>query len=69
MNKKIIKETKYFPIGNRKLQFRAGQWKRCYNLIPYIMIRANPYNETWKDFSIELGFLSWTVGFRIEPND
>lgn len=46
--------------------FRYSGWDRCFNLFPYCVIRSNPLREDWKDFSIELGWLIWAAGFRID---
>lgn len=58
----------YKEIAIGKNTFRFAGWDRCFNVLPYFVIRANPQYTDWKDFSIEFGWLIWAAGFRIVLN-
>lgn len=56
---------KELSIG-RKITFRYSGWDKCFNILPYCVIRANPRYTDWKDFSIECGWLIWAAGVRFD---
>lgn len=65
---KEYNKTRYFYIVNKIFHFRYGGWDRCFNVLPYIVVRANPTKMNWSDFSIECGWFLWAFGIRVEPD-
>lgn len=61
------KESKHLKLFSKSVFFRYAGWQGCFNVLPYIVIRKNPIRTDWKDFSIELGWLLWAFGVRIQP--
>ena len=55
---------KYKELSIGQIKVRYAGWDRCFNVLPYIVIRANPLRPDWRDFSVEFGWLIWAAGFR-----
>ena len=54
----------YIP---RKVQFKAGIYHDCFEILPSIQIVYN--GNGWTGFSIELGWGKWGIGWRFYEKD
>jgi hypothetical protein len=50
----------------KKITFRTKCLKRTISILPSFRVYANPAKEGWEDWAVEVGWICWYVGFKVE---